>query len=105
MSEENPYRDITDWDILEKLLPIALGLLEFNKKDKCYQWGDDLYQIYKYLEDKAVNSTTASVDQDHLENQETQAEETKEQQEEDHQVKIINEFHLHGTNTLNIYNQ
>lgn len=93
-------------DILEKLLPIALGLMEFNKKDKCYRWGEDLFQIYKYLEDQHGRlSIPQSVDQDHLENQETQAEEAKEQQEENHRVKIINEFHFHGTNTLNINNQ
>lgn len=52
-----------------------------------------------------INSTTTSIDIKHLENQETQAEETKDQQKEDHKVKIINEFHFHGTNSLTIYNQ
>jgi len=43
-----------------KLLPIASGLLEFNKQDKCYAWGEDLYQIYKYLEERLTVANETS---------------------------------------------
>jgi len=40
-----------------------------------------------------------------LDNQEYQVEGINEEQKDNHQVKIINEFHFHGANPLNIYHQ
>jgi hypothetical protein len=94
-------------DTLKRPLPIASDLLEFNKSNKCYQCGEDLYQVYRYLGDRLniTSETSKLVKINYLDNKENQAEETKEQQEEDHKVKIINEFHFHGKKILNIYNQ
>jgi len=45
MTEEKPYPEMTDQDVLERLLPIALDLLETDRKH-----GQSLWEIYKYLE-------------------------------------------------------
>ena len=96
-----------DQDVFEKLLSIALGLLEFNRQDKCYQWGENLYQIYKYLEERlnVTNETDETTVLNRSENQENQDKEINEHQEEDHQVKIIKKFYFHGTDTLTIHNR
>ena len=56
MLDEKPYPDMTDRGALEKLLEIAMSLLEFNKDDKCYKWGNTLYDIHKYLEDRLTDN-------------------------------------------------
>lgn len=43
--EEQPYPDMTDRDVLEKLLPIAQDLIETDRAK-----GDILYEVFKYLE-------------------------------------------------------
>jgi hypothetical protein len=47
MPGEKPHPDMDDQRVLEKLLPIALSLIETDR-DR----GDVLYQIFKYLEDR-----------------------------------------------------
>ena len=43
--EEKPYPDMTDRDVLERLLPIAQDLIETDRAK-----GDTPYEIFKYLE-------------------------------------------------------
>lgn len=45
MTEEQPYPDMTDQDVLELILHYALTVMETDK-----QMGDDLWNIHKYLE-------------------------------------------------------
>ena len=54
MSEtgEQPYPDFTDSTALEKLHSISIDLLNYNKEDRAYEWGDTLYKIYGYLFDR-----------------------------------------------------
>jgi len=41
-----------DKKVLENILSIAHNLLGYNKGHKCFDWGQSLYDIHKYLEKK-----------------------------------------------------
>ncbi len=45
--EEKPYPDMTDRDVLERLLPIVQESIETDRVK-----GDTLYEIFKYLEER-----------------------------------------------------
>lgn len=45
-------REHEDKEILKNILSIAHGLLGYNKGHKCFDWGQSLYDIHKYLEDR-----------------------------------------------------
>jgi hypothetical protein len=45
VTAEKPHPEMTDQELLEKLLPIALSLLEADRTR-----GEPLWGIYKYLE-------------------------------------------------------
>ena len=55
MVYEQSHPDMTDRDVLEKLLPIAQELIETDLAK-----GDILYEIFKYLEDRLNGDRTVA---------------------------------------------
>ncbi|MFC1868059.1 hypothetical protein ACFL0H_08015 [Thermodesulfobacteriota bacterium] len=104
MDEEKPYPDITDNAVLERLLPIALRLMEFNRDDKCYTWGETIYEIHKYLETRLNKKKSENSDSESPRPMCDLCETKKEiaQENMDNQSKVVNVFHDVGT--VNIYN-
>jgi len=59
METEAPYPDMTDAAVLEKLLPIALALIDCRDLpvQRLNSWGNILWDIHKYLEKRLVDDT------------------------------------------------
>ena len=59
METESPYPDMKDRQVLEKLLPIALGLIDCRDIpiQRLNSWGNILWDIHKYLEDRLDHDT------------------------------------------------
>lgn len=49
---------VKDKEILENILSIAHGLLGYNKGHRCFDWGQSLYDIHKYLESRLSPNST-----------------------------------------------
>jgi hypothetical protein len=89
MTEEQPYPDMTDQDILETILHYALTVMETNK-----QMGDDLWNIHKYLE-RRLSERGDEI--------QSSGEEVEENPPGDNQAKVINVFHNVDNVTINNY--
>jgi hypothetical protein len=49
ISNQNPMKYK---EVLEEIQAIAYGLLGYNRNTRCFDWGQSLYDIHRYLENR-----------------------------------------------------
>jgi hypothetical protein len=87
MDEEKPHPEMTDQDLLEKLLSIALQLLKTDRER-----GEPLWEIYKYLEGRLVTIRSDPPSETTEQKLETGLRKSKQNLNGTNQIRIINVF-------------